>query len=173
MHRGGRRLPALRVLSVRWLVLCFLAWSAAACADDADVCPSAEPAPLLHPRAAVKTHAFQRLPRRMAVETLRLRDGFTTTLVREGCETYAVTFDVGPMPAHRDATTLRAAARTYMQHLLRADPTFWLARRFLSLSAAGAMQGRLLRVEDGDASFEIGPDDSEPDRLLIVFAQAL
>ena len=35
------------------------------------------------------------------------------------------------------------------------------------------MQGRSLRIEDGAASFEIGPDDSEPDRLLIVFAQPL
>lgn len=158
---------------MRWPVACLFAWSLAAHAGDADVCPSAEPTRLLHPRAAVKVHAFQRLPRRMAVETLRLRDGFATTLLREGCETYAVTFDLGPMPSQPDASTLRAAARTYMQRLLRVDPEFWLAQRFLALPSTGAMQGRRLRLEDGAASFEIGPDDSEPDRLLIVFAQPL
>ena len=158
---------------MRWRVPCLLAWSVVARAAGAGVCPSAEPAPLLHPRVPVKAHAFQRLPRRMAVETLHLRDGFRTTLVREGCETYAVTFDAGPMPAEPDATALRTTARTYMQHLLRADPGFWIAQRFLSVSAKGAMQGRLLRIEDGDASFEIGPDDSAPDRLLVVFAQPL
>lgn len=109
-----------------------LVWALAAHAGDADVCPSARPAPLLHPRGAAE-HAFQRLPRRMGVETLRLRDGFATTLLREGCETFAVTFDVGTMPAHADAVHLRETARGYMQRLQRVDPGFWLAKRFLSL----------------------------------------
>jgi hypothetical protein len=151
-----------------------VAWALAAHAGAADVCPSAEPAPLLHPHGpTVRVHAFQRLPRRAGLETLRLRDGFATTLLREGCETFAVTFDLGPMPAHPDAARLRETARGYMQRLLRLDPTFWIARRFLALPATGAMQGRRLRIEDGDASFEIGPDDSEPGRLLVVFAQSL
>jgi hypothetical protein len=157
---------------MRWLSAGLLLWSLAARAGD--VCPSAEPAPLLHPRAAMaRVHAFQRLPRRMGVETLRLRDGFATTLVREGCETYAVTFDLGPLPAHPDATRLRAIARAYMQRLLRVEAKFWLAQRFLALQATGVMQGPRLHIEDGDASFDIGPADSEPDRLLIVFAQPL
>ena len=140
----------------------------------AAACTRAAPAPLLHPALAqVRTNGFRRLPRRMGVETLRLRDGVSTVLLREGCEGFGVTFDLGPMPAHADAAGLRAAARAYMQRLLRADPEFFIARRFLRVQAAGRLEGRRLRIVEGDESFEVGPDDSEPDRLLVVYAATL
>jgi hypothetical protein len=154
------------------LAIGLLTWASAVAAGDA--CTSAAPAPVLHPAPAlVRAHGFQRLPRRMGVETLRMRDGFSTTLLREGCEGFGVTFDVGPMPAKADAQALRTTARAYMQHLLRADPGFFIARRFLRLDAAGAMEGRRLRIVAGDESFDIGPDDSEPGRLLIVYGAQL
>ena len=84
-----------------------------------------------------------------------------------------MTFDVGPMPAPPTAATLHAAARAYMRQLLRVDPHFWIARRFLELKTRGTMQGHRLRIEDGQSSFEIGADDSEPGRLLIVYAAVL
>jgi hypothetical protein len=156
----------------RFLALALLAWSANAFAGDA--CTSAVPAPLLHPAPSqVRMHRYQRLPRRMGVETLRLRDGFSTTLLREGCEGFGVTFDVGPMPVAADAQRLRASALAYMRHLLRVDPAFFIARRFLQLKATGTMEGPRLRIVDGDESFAIGPDDSDLGRLLIVYGASL
>jgi hypothetical protein len=158
----------------RALALLLAAASASASAQASDACTSARPEPLLHPlRGGLRAHRFERLPRRMAVETLRMRDGFATTLLREGCESYAVTFDAGRMPVFVDAAHLRAAADAYMRRLAKADPHFWIARSYQQLRSPGVMAGRRLRLEDGNASFEIGADDSEPDRLLIVYVAAL
>jgi len=65
------------------LAIGLLTWASAVAAGDA--CTSAAPAPVLHPAPAlVRAHGFQRLPRRMGVETLRMRDGFSTRCCARG-----------------------------------------------------------------------------------------